>query len=334
MRVRVWAGLLLGLAVVAPAAAWAEAIKIGVLKTSGSGPVYIAQDKGYFAAEGVPAQIVFFEAGAAIPSAVVSGDIDFGVTGINAGLYNLAAQNQLRVIAAQAREAPGFPNNTMVASNKAWDAGLKSFKDIGNRSMAIGAVGTPPHYSAVLIAEKYGIDFKSIRTQQLGAIPNVVNAMIGGQADIGVMPISYVQAAIQAGQVKLLGYIGDEVPYQFGGAFTSVKATDARHETVERFLRAYRKGTKEYHDAFTGNDGKLAFGPGSAAALDIIAKNIGQTVDQIKLGISFVDADARLDVKDIQHQIDWFKEAGMVKGDIDAAKAVDMRYAIALPDKK
>jgi NitT/TauT family transport system substrate-binding protein len=325
--------LLLGLGAIVPPHAAAEAIKVGVLKTSGSGPVYLAQEKGYFAAEGLTSEIVFFEAGIAIPAAIVSGDIDFGVTGINAGLYNMAGQGAIRIIASQAREAPGFPNNTVVASNKAWAAGLRTWKDIAGRTFSIGAVGTPPHYSLVLIAEKYGIDLKTVRIVQLGAVANSVSAIVGGQADVSVMPVTYIMPAIQNGDAKLMGFVGDEVFYQFGAAFTAGKTTNERHDTVEHFLRAYRKATREYHDAFTGADGKLAFGPGSAAIMAIIAQKTGQSVDQIKLGISFVDAEARIDMKDIQHQIDWFKAQGMVKGDVDAKMAVDMRYATALPEK-
>ncbi len=326
-------GLVLGLAGVAPGHAADEAIKIGVLKTSGSGPVYLAQERGYFAAEGLSSQIVFFEVGNAIPVAVVSGDIDFGVTGINAGLYNMAGQGAIRIIASQARETPGFPNNTVVASNKAWNAGLKSWKDLAGSTFAVGALGTPPHYSLVLIAEKYGIDLKSIRVVQLGAVANSVTAIVGGQADASVIPVTYIVPSIQSGDAKLLGYVGDEVFYQFGAAFTAGKTANERRDTVERFLRAYRKATRAYHDAFTGPNGKLAFGADAPEIMAIIARNTGQPVDQIKLGISFVDADARIDIKDIQHQIDWFRAQGMVKGDVTASQAVDMRYAVALPER-
>lgn len=188
--------LLFGFGGIVPGQADAEAIKVGVLKTSGSGPVYLAQDKGYFAAEGLTSEIVFFDAGIAIPAAVVSGDIDFGVTGINAGLYNMAGQGAIRIIASQAREAPGFPNNTVVVSNKAWAAGLRAWKDIAGRTFSIGAVGTPPHYSLVLIAEKYGIDLKTVRVVQLGAVANSVSAIVGGQADVSVIPVTYIMPAI------------------------------------------------------------------------------------------------------------------------------------------
>src|SRR5271168_1281647 len=85
----------------------AEAIKIGTLKLASYGAVYIAQEKGYFAAEGLAAELVFFESAEPIAVAIVSGAIDFGVSGTSGGLYSLAGQGALRIIAAGAHEAPG-----------------------------------------------------------------------------------------------------------------------------------------------------------------------------------------------------------------------------------
>ena len=52
--------------------AQAEAIKVGILKVGASGPVYIAQERGYFATEGLTAEPVTFGAGQAVAVAVVS----------------------------------------------------------------------------------------------------------------------------------------------------------------------------------------------------------------------------------------------------------------------
>jgi len=49
-----------------------------------------------------------------------------------------------------------------------------------------------------------------------------------------------------------LGWVGDQAPWQIGAIFASTKTDTTRHELVERFLHAFRKGAKEYHDAFTG----------------------------------------------------------------------------------
>jgi NitT/TauT family transport system substrate-binding protein len=89
--------LFLGAISLHPNAASADTIKIGLFKgISAGGPIYIAIDRGYFAAEGLDAQLLFFDAGEPIAVATVSGDVDFGAAGISAGLYNLAAQGALK----------------------------------------------------------------------------------------------------------------------------------------------------------------------------------------------------------------------------------------------
>ncbi|HTV89485.1 MAG TPA: ABC transporter substrate-binding protein, partial [Stellaceae bacterium] len=54
----------LGIAAVlcGPPAAGAEAIKIGIGPVTASGPIFIAQDKGYFAAENLEAEAISFDA--------------------------------------------------------------------------------------------------------------------------------------------------------------------------------------------------------------------------------------------------------------------------------
>ena len=95
-------------AMIAPAQAADEKIKIGLAMIAAGAPVFIAQDKGYFAEAGVPAEIVRFDNAIAIAAAILSGDIDFGTTGISAGLYNLAGQGTIRIIGSLARDVPGF----------------------------------------------------------------------------------------------------------------------------------------------------------------------------------------------------------------------------------
>jgi NitT/TauT family transport system substrate-binding protein len=89
----------------APSAAGAESIKVGLLPISGSAPVFIAEEKGYFTAEGLDVQIVNFDAAQPTAVATVSGDIDFGVAGLSSALYTLCGEGALRIIAG----ATGFP---------------------------------------------------------------------------------------------------------------------------------------------------------------------------------------------------------------------------------
>ncbi len=328
-------GLALSLALLAALAApgaSAEAITIGVSKNTVSPAILLAQGNGYFAAEGLESKLTTMVAGAEeIAVAVASGAFDFGGAGTSGGLFNLASQ--MRIIAGGIHEAPGFQGLVMVVGNRAWDGGIKSFRDLAHvKSYAVTQVGGPTHYALVLAAAKYGFDLGGVRIVPLQNPQNELAALTGGQVDATAPPTSATAAAIAKGNVKLLGYVGDETPFQFGVAFASTKMLE-RRDTVERFLRAYKKAARVFHDAFTGPDGARRDGPEAPAILALLAQELGLSVDDVKLGIPYIDPDARLDVKDVGRQLDWFKSQGMVKPAVDASAIIDARYVVPLPEK-
>ena len=314
--------------------AHAAAVKIGSTKIASGGPVFIAIEKGYFAEEGLVAQMVFFAASLPVAVATVSGDIDVGSAGLTAALYQLGGQGQLRIIAANARDAAGFPLYAFIASNKAYETGLKSYKDVAGKSVALGEVGAPAHYTLSLITAKHGVDLKTVRVLPMQAIVNVLSAVTGAQADAGVTPASAALPAIERGDMKLVGYPGDEVPTQGGAMIITTKTADERGDLVRRYLRGLRKGTRAYHDAFIGPDEKPRMGPTAPEMLAIIAKYTQQPVAQIEHALAYIDADARLDVKDVLRQIAWYKREGMIKGEVDGDKIIDKRYVVPLPTRE
>lgn len=311
------------------AAANAETIKIGVLRTTGSGPVFIAVDKGYFAAEGLDAEFVFFESAQPIAVATASGDIDIGYTGLTGGFYALAGQGALRLVAGGAHEMPGFPYQPFLVSLHAWDAGLHGFKDFPGHSFAVSQIGSPPHYALGLLADKYGFDIKSMRVLPLNSIPNIVAGISSGQADTAMMPGNTAVPLLQKGTVKLLGYAGDETPYQLVGVMVSSQTADTRGPMLEKALTALRRGARTYHDALTP-DGKRGDGPDAADMLAIIARDAGQSVEDAKVSYPYCDPEARLDVADVIRQAAWYKEQGMVKDSDNFAAMIDRRYVLPL----
>jgi len=307
----------------------AETLKISVIKAVSYGPFFIAQEKGYFAAESLDVQFVFFEASPPIAVAVVSGDLDFGIGATSAAFFSLG--DKLRIIGGFAREAPGFQGMTFVASKRGYAEGMTSLKDLANHSVAIGTIGSSPHYSLALIEDKYRIDPKSVRVLPLQTVSNQVSALLGGQADAGVTIAAGLMPGVARGDLKLLGFMGDEVPWQLSSIFTATKTAEERRTTVEHFLRAYRKGAHAYVDAFAGPDGKRRDGPTAPDILAITAKYVGQPPEELKTAIGYVDPDARVDVVDLNRQVAWYMSQGMLKSMVDVDAIVDNRYAVTLP---
>ncbi len=303
----------------------ADLVKIGIVKSLTVSALFLAQEKAYFAAEGVQAEFVYFDASQPIALAATSGAIDFGVTGFTAGFYSLAEQGALKIIAGYVREAPGFHGLAYIASNQAYATGVKSLKDLADHSVAVTQIGSPPHYALGLVIDKYGLDAKTIRVLPLQTIANTSSAVSGGQADFGITTALVALPLVQRGEARLLGWVGDETPWELGSAFTSTKTIKDRPETVERFLRAYRRGALTYHDAFIGADDKPSRNASAPEILAILAKYTGLETDAIERGLPFIDRDARLDVKDVQRQIAWYESKGMLKEAISNEGIFDQR---------
>jgi NitT/TauT family transport system substrate-binding protein len=96
--------------------ATAEEVRIGTIKVAGAGAMFLAEARGYFAAEGLTPRFVFFEAAQPIAVANVSGDIDFGATPPGGGFYALAGQGALKIIGGYIMDWPSFQANGAVVS--------------------------------------------------------------------------------------------------------------------------------------------------------------------------------------------------------------------------
>src|SRR5271169_5688960 len=97
-----WLLVLLVLAL-SPARAPAQEIKLGTSNLMAYVAVPIMIDWGYFKDEGLAPDLVTFDSAQPITIALVSGDVDFGIGGLSAAFYNLAAQGKIRILAGGTR---------------------------------------------------------------------------------------------------------------------------------------------------------------------------------------------------------------------------------------
>jgi NitT/TauT family transport system substrate-binding protein len=156
----------------------------------------------------------------------------------------------------------------------------------------------------------------------------MVSALKGGQVDAALIPATAALPMVQRGDAKLLGWVGDETPWQLGAIFTSPRAIAERRPMVEKVIRAYVKAAHEFHDAFLKKDdsGKVVEGAAAPALLATIAKYTGQNAEQIRSGIPYVDPDGRLLVRDIYNQVAWYQGQGLVDKSVDAKSILDLSF--------
>jgi NitT/TauT family transport system substrate-binding protein len=301
--------------------------KVGVLRLSSSAPVFIAQDKGYFREAGLDIELKFFDAAQPIAVAVTSGDVDFGVTAFTAGLYNLAGKGTLKVIGGMSREKAGYPLIGYFASNNAYAAGLKTPKDLAGKRIAMTQTGSSFHYSLGLLADKYGFKLTDVKLAPLQSLSNAAAALKGETVDAALLPASTARSLIDSGGAKLLGWVGDETPWQLGAVFASPK-TLTNKALVTKLLGALARADREYHDVIlvAVADGKAPINDKTKPLLEIIAKYTNLPVEQVVSNCAYIDPDGKLDVQNVGNQISWLQEQGFVDKGFGADAIIAKEY--------
>ncbi|MGH6761031.1 MAG: ABC transporter substrate-binding protein [Phyllobacterium sp.] len=305
-------------------------VNLGVIRLASHAPSFIAFERGYYKDEGLDVDLKYFEAAQPMAVAIASGDADYGVTAMSGGLINLAEKNAIKVIGGALTEEKGLVGAIILASNKAYEAGLKSPKDLAGKSFGITTAGSSFHFMAHKIAQANNIPLSDITLRPLQKVGAVIGALTSGQIDAWAIQPSIAKKMIAEGAAKQIGVVSDYAPdYQVTTVFTSTKnAADERQKT-EAFVRAYSKAVDDYNAAMVD---KTA----DENEVNEIAKIVHKYVEmdlpfeQAKTnlieGAMRINKGLALSTKSVNEQLDWFKSEKLVKGEITPEVLFDTSY--------
>jgi NitT/TauT family transport system substrate-binding protein len=308
----------------------ADKIHIGYLSLVSHAPTFIAQAKGYFAAEGLDPDLVSFQAAEPMAVAIASGDVDFGITAITGGLISLADKGVVKVIGGALEEAPGVEGQKILAAKPAYDQGLSAPAQLKGHSFGITTAGSSFQYMAHKIAEKEGFADAEMRLQPLHNIPAIVASLKTGQIDAWSIVPNIAGPLVKGGTVFEIGKIADYIPhYEVTTVFTSTANAAKRADVVKRFLAAYAKGVADYNAALVD---KTMPAPEATEIVKMINKYVysDQPFDKadpiIRAGAMRISPGARLNLENIKDQLDWFKAEKMVPAGVTMDKLVDATF--------
>jgi NitT/TauT family transport system substrate-binding protein len=311
----------------APQAMAAEKLNISftVDSVASSAPFFIASAKGYFAAEGLDVQFNKQVNAGNVTASVLSGAADIGCVGFSAGFFNVSGNGDLRVIAGEVSERPGFKSQVFVANNTAYENGLKSPADLAGKKIAVSNFGGGLYYDLLLASEKYHFPIKKSDILQLQSNGNIASAITAGAVDAGVLSSVTAIKIASAGQAKIIGWVGDETPYMPISIFTSKATIAAKRGELVKALRATLRGQADYAAALEQRDahGDVIHGKSYNEILGILAKNVGQTPASIAEAIPYVEPRGDIDAADILKQIAIWKKTGLVKASVTGKDLID-----------
>jgi len=326
-----FAALILIAGLASPGAAQ-ERVQVGLMRATENGGVFLAASQGYFKAEGLEVELRAYPSPTAVAEALAGGAVDFAIAAFTPLSFSLAGRGTIKIIAAQARERRGYEGNAVLASNAAYAKGLRGYADLANKVVAISALGSAFHYQIGEIAQREGFALAGVTLKPLQSLDAMARALQEGNVDAAILPARYARDLMMASQAKFIGWCSEVDESQLGALFTGAGTIVQRRATVERFVRAYRRGVADYASTLLrhGRFGKRVIDVKADAAAALIAAYVypdgSSGAAAVEASVYFIDPRARIDINDIARQIAWHKAQGLVVADADAAAAVDLSF--------
>jgi len=308
----------------------AQKIRVGALRFTSHSASFVAFERDYFKNAGLDVEFKFFKAAQPMAIAIASGDVDFGVTAVSGGLINLAGKGAIKVIGGALHEEKGIDGQMILASKKAYDAGLKTPADLKGHTFGITQTGSSFHYVAHKIAQKEGFSVSDIKLKPLQKVGAIIGALKSEQIDSWSIVPHIAKGLSKSPKIEIIGKVSDYIPdYQVTTVFTSANNAKNKPELVKSFLKAFSHGASDFNAALVD---KTAGEQASEDMVKLIHKYVysskpyAKAAPSIRNGAMRINEGAKLNTTNIKDQLDWFKAEGLVKKNITMDMLVDTSY--------
>lgn len=310
-----------------PALAMNRKIKVGALRFTSHSGSFIAHERNYFGDAGLDVEFVFFQAAQPMAVAIASGDVDYAVTAISGGLVSLAQKGAIKVIGGALSEEAGIDGQKFLVSDAAFQAGIKTPKDLNGKKFAVTQAGSSFHYMGSKLASAEGIELSFTPLQKVGAI---IGAMKSGQVDAWSIVPHIAKPLAKSGAVHIIADVADYLPnYQVTTVFTSAKNARDERAMTENFLAGFSRGVEDYAAAMIDKSGGE---DGVNEMVDLIHKYVyvdrprEKAAPSIINGTMRLNKDAALNITSVQDQLNWFQSEGLIDKDVTIDMLVDQSY--------
>ncbi|WP_419914773.1 ABC transporter substrate-binding protein [Hoeflea sp.] len=310
-----------------PAIAMNKKVKVGALRFTSHSGSFIAFERGYFKDAGLDVEFEFFQAAQPMAVAIASGDIDYAVTAVSGGLISLAQKGAIKVIGGALSEEKGIDGQKFLASDAAYQAGVKTPKDLDGKKFAVTQSGSSFHYMGSKMANAEGIELSFTPLQKVGTI---IGAMKSGQVDGWSIVPHIAKPLAKSGAVHIIGNVSDYLPnYQVTTVFTSANNAKDERDLTQGFLDGFSRGVDDYAAAMIDKSGG---DDGVNEMVDLIHKYVYVDRPREKAAPSIINGTMRLNkgaalnLSSIEDQLNWFKSEDLVDQDITIDTLVDQSY--------
>jgi len=206
---------------------------------------YVAWKQGFFEEEGVPVEkYIATKGGSDTFTALSGGDVDFGLSGLDAIIRGREKGLKVRSVATVSPEFYG------ITVRKDLSGEIASIEDLKDRKVAISKIGSASWAFLQFVTKQAGLGEGDVEILQLGGIDTIVAGLKSGRVDAAVTwEPGTAQAADMGIGTTLVNVLEPEDHMDLLGAESSIGMTLATRddlleqnpELVERTVRALDK---------------------------------------------------------------------------------------------
>jgi NitT/TauT family transport system substrate-binding protein len=220
-----------------PVAEELTVVRVGYISNPNNvAQMFVAEQKGYFAEEGIELEIAMFSTGISLSQALTGGSVDIGVMG--AAIANFPARGQGKLF---------LLNNLETDIHQVWAAegsGIQSVEDLEGKTIATttGSAGDVVLQAAL---DKAGLDRSQVEVVNLD-MPSVANALITGAVDAASLWAPFDQQVLEnAPGATLIATSGELDSPIAGGWVANNNYFYYNEDVIEGIVAAWQKANAD-----------------------------------------------------------------------------------------
>ena len=222
-------------------------VTVGVIPIVDVAPIYLGVEKGFFEEEGLDVTLELAQGGAAIVTAVVGGDYQFGFSNVTSLLLGSQKGLPLKLV-APGNLSTGKPGEDFAAVVAAPGSGIESAADLAGKTVAVNTLNNIGDTTVRKVVDDAGGDPAAVEFVEM-AFPDMPAAVTGGQVDAAWIVEPHLTRALQSGAEPVAWNFAETDPDLLIAAYFTTEQQIAKDpETVDAFTTAMKRSLEYAED--------------------------------------------------------------------------------------
>jgi NitT/TauT family transport system substrate-binding protein len=316
---------------IAAGAAVAQTVTVGAASTVSDAPIYIADRKGFFRAEGLDVKVTNFRSASDMVAPLGAGQLDAGAGSAGAALYNAVARGiKIKIVADKASSPPGYGATKVLIRRDLIEGGrFKTLADLKGLRFAMNAPGVSNTSTLNTLLKSAGLKYSDVETVDL-PFPDHVVALKNKSVDASASVEPGPAIAVRNGDAVVLKSDDEILPHhQIAVLLYSEDFARKRRDDAVRFMRAYIRAVRFYNGAL--KNGRLE-GANADEVIAILSEATPIKARAIYQAITptGMNPDGHVNKDSLAYDLAFYREQGLIKGAINLDDVLDASFVEAV----